>query len=103
MHCSKITFIIPTKNRPDKINNCLNNPSIKTNYIDNVIVVASGNGMKDIVLRYSEKMNVQYIHSDQYGQVVQRNLGIIYPLAAEHISLKNMIQLLLVLLVMLME
>ena len=73
---NKITFIIPTKDRPKQLCKCMRSLSIQAKYVDEVIVVASGTDVKKTVLKFSDRMNVQYIHSNIHGQVVQRNIGI---------------------------
>ena len=71
----KITFIIPTKDRPDILRNCLQSLSDQAEYVGEVVVVASGLNVEEVVSGFSEKMNVKYIHSDVAGQIVQRNIG----------------------------
>lgn len=71
----KITFIIPTKDRPDILRHCLQSLSGQAEYIEQVIVVASGSDVEEVVSGFSAMMDVQYIHSDVSGQIVQRNIG----------------------------
>lgn len=71
----KITFIIPTKDHPDKLHKCLASLSIQSEYVERVIVVASGKDVKDIVLSFIGKIKIQYIHSKISSQIYQRNIG----------------------------
>jgi hypothetical protein len=41
-----------------------------------VIVVASGESVEEMVMRFSDRLPVEYFHCEQPGQIRQRNLGI---------------------------
>ena len=71
----KITFIIPTKDRPEILRNCLQSLANQAEYVEKVIVVASGSNVGDVVSGFSGEMDVEYIHSELSGQIVQRNIG----------------------------
>ncbi len=71
----KITFIIPTRDRPDILQNCLQSISAQAEYVGQVIVVASGLDVGDAVAGFSDTLPLTYIHSEVAGQVVQRNIG----------------------------
>jgi hypothetical protein len=43
--------------------------------VDEVIIIASGDDINDIVDKFKYKLNINYIHSDLSGQIYQRNLG----------------------------
>jgi glycosyltransferase involved in cell wall biosynthesis len=72
----KISFIIPTKDKPKYLKKCLQNLSEQKEYIGTVIVVASGTSVQHIIDSFKDTLNIQYIHSDKPGQIHQRNLGI---------------------------
>ena len=71
----KLGLVIPTKDRPRKLLRCLSRLSEQDNLPNETIVVASGTRVNDIVERFTDKLNIEYIHSDTCGQIHQRNLG----------------------------
>lgn len=77
---SDIVFVIPTKNRPKKMDDFLNSvvkQSIKPNRI---IIVASGDPIIDVIDKYrtnsNNKLNIDYYEAIEGGQIAQRNQGI---------------------------
>jgi len=70
-----ISIIIPTRNRPTQILECLNHLSNQSLLPDEVIIVASGNDITNIINEFTNKLNIKYIHSEIRGQIHQRNIG----------------------------
>jgi GT2 family glycosyltransferase len=71
-----IAFIIPTKDRPERVAVALESLARQTEPCGRVIVVASGRDIRDVVLRFAPGLNVEYQHCEASGQMRQRNLGI---------------------------
>lgn len=72
----KISFIIPTKNRPENLRKCLQGLADQNEHVQKVIVVATGEDVQDVVGFFKNTLRVQYIYSETSGQIYQRNLGI---------------------------
>ena len=70
-----ISIIIPTRNRPIQIMQCLNHLSNQTLLPDEVLIVSSGDSIKHIINKFKDKLNINYIQSELSGQIHQRNLG----------------------------
>ena len=70
-----LAIIIPTKDRPKEVNRLLKSICELDCRVGRIIVVASGQDINDLVMTYSEKLNVEYYFSEP-GQIKQRNLGI---------------------------
>ena len=73
---SNICVITPTKDRPEKVKHLLGTLANQTEKVGRVIVVGSGLDISKIVLSFSRRLPVEYYHSSQSGQIIQRNLGI---------------------------
>jgi len=73
---SKISFIIPTRNRPESLQKCLQSLAEQSEHVQMVTVVATGANVGGMVESFKDRLAVQYIHSDKPGQTCQRNLGI---------------------------
>lgn len=71
-----IAFVIPTKDRPEKIRNTLGNLARQSQKCGSVIVVASGGDIGDLVRSFADRLAVEYHHLPQPGQMRQRNHGI---------------------------
>ena len=71
-----VTFIIPTKDRPEKVKNLLNSMAQQTIACGRVIVVDGGQSVNDIVMSFSDKLPVEYYKCYPPGQIRQRNMGI---------------------------
>lgn len=71
-----IAFIIPTKDRPDKIRNTLQALASQTEKCGRVIVVSSGRNIQQIIDEFSGRLKIDYFECDPPGQIRQRNLGI---------------------------
>ena len=49
--------------------------SNQTKLVDEVIIVASGDNVENVIKYYRNKLNIKYIHSEETGQIFQRNIG----------------------------
>jgi glycosyltransferase involved in cell wall biosynthesis len=73
----KLAFVIPTKDRPEKLATLLDSLCAqKPRTSLRIIVVASGQDVKDVIAGYKDSLCISYIYSDHPGQIFQRNLGI---------------------------
>jgi len=70
-----ISIIIPTRNRPTQILECLNHLSNQSLLPDEVLIVSSGDSIKHIINKFEKKLNINYIQSELASQIHQRNLG----------------------------
>lgn len=73
---SDLAIIIPTKDRPEKVNNLLNSLSKQTLSCGRIIIIDSGQNIKNIVDSFVNSLPAEYYRSPIQGQIFQRNLGI---------------------------
>jgi len=73
---SDISFVIPTRNRPEKIGATLNALARQTVKCGKVIVAASGSDVSEVVLSFDGQLDVEYLHCEKPGQIAQRNRGL---------------------------
>ena len=71
-----LAIVIPTRNRPKKIFNLLESLLNQANVPKRIIVVASGENIEDIVMSFSNKLPVEYYHTELTGQLIQRAIAI---------------------------
>ena len=71
-----LAFIIPTKDRPEKVRNLLQSIAKQGIPCCRIILVDSGSSIKNIVDAFSERLPVEYYRCDPPGQIRQRNMGI---------------------------
>lgn len=71
-----IAVVIPTRNRPGKISRLLSSIVKQTEKVGQIIIVSSGYPIKDIIETYKKLLPIIYKHSEQGGQIYQRNQGI---------------------------
>lgn len=71
-----IAFIIPTKDRPEKVKNVLNSLAKQNISCRRVMIVDSGQSVKDIVMRFSDRLPVEHYECHPPGQIRQRNMAI---------------------------
>jgi len=71
-----LSLIIPTKDRPEKIKNLMKNIAAQTASCGRVIVVDGGKSVMDVVLSFSDRLDVEYYECRPPGQIRQRNIGI---------------------------
>lgn len=72
---SELAFVVPTRERPEKLGNLLTTLAGQTVGCGPVIVVASGEPVEDVVSGFADKLDIRYCHSEEGGQIRQRNLG----------------------------
>lgn len=70
-----LAIIIPTKDRPVQVKRHLQSLVDQNCELGRVIVVASGQDIKNIVLGFADSLPVEYYYSEP-GQIRQRSLGI---------------------------
>ena len=70
-----LAVIIPTKDRPVQVKRHLQSLVGQKCKLGRVIVVASGQDIKNVVLDFNNRLPVEYYRSEP-GQIRQRNLGI---------------------------
>ena len=70
-----LAIIIPTKDRPKEIGSLLQSIKELDCEVGRVIVVASGQNIRDLVIEFSKILPVEY-YSSESGQIKQRNKGI---------------------------
>jgi len=73
---SDISFVIRTRNRPEKIGATLNALAAQTVNCGKVIVAASGSDISEVVLSFEGQLDVEYLHCEKPGQIVQQNRGL---------------------------
>ena len=71
-----IAFIIPTKDRPEKVKNVLESIASQTMLCGRLIVVDGGQSVKNIVMSFSDRLPVEYYKCYPPGQIRQRNMAI---------------------------
>jgi glycosyltransferase involved in cell wall biosynthesis len=71
-----LAFIIPTKDRPEKVKTLLNGMAQQTIGCGRVIVVDGGRSVKDIVMSFSDRLPVEHCECHPPGQIRQKNKGI---------------------------
>ncbi|MFC1462392.1 glycosyltransferase family 2 protein [Verrucomicrobiota bacterium] len=72
----ELSFVVPTKDRPGEMRNLLESLAGQTARCGRVVVVASGEDIRDVVLGFADRLPIEYKHSEQGGQIYQRNLGL---------------------------
>ena len=71
-----IAFIIPTKDRPEKMKNVLESVASQTMSCCRLIVVDGGQSVKDIVMGFIDRLPVEYYECHPPGQIRQRNMAL---------------------------
>ena len=71
-----IAFIIPTKDRPEKMKNVLESLASQTMSCCRLIVVDGGQSVKDIVMGFVDRLPVEYCECHPPGQIRQRNMAL---------------------------
>lgn len=71
-----VAFIIPTKDRPEKVKTVLDSVARQTVPCGRMIIVDGGRSVKDIVMGFSDSLPVEYYECYPPGQIRQRNMGI---------------------------
>jgi glycosyltransferase involved in cell wall biosynthesis len=73
---SDLAILVPTKDRPAKLQEFLDSLAAQTARVGRVIVVDGGTSVRDVVLRYADRLPVEHHVCQPPGQIRQRNMGI---------------------------
>lgn len=71
-----IAIITPTKDRPRQLSNLLDSLKKQTVSCGRIIIVDGGDSIKDVAMRFSENLPIEYYVCKPSGQIRQRNMGI---------------------------
>ncbi len=71
-----VAYIIPTKDRPEKVKNVLESLASQTMSCGRLIVVDGGQSVKDIVMGFVDRLPVEYYECHPPGQIRQRNMAL---------------------------
>jgi hypothetical protein len=71
-----LAFLVPTKDRPEKVKNLLISFTKQEVQCGRIIVIASGQVIEQLVMGFSDQLPVEYYHCTPPGQIRQRNMGI---------------------------
>lgn len=71
-----VSIIIPTKDRPQKIERLLTSLLNQKKEIGEIIIVSTGKNISKIVKKFKNIINIKHIHTKKGGQIFQRNIGI---------------------------
>jgi len=71
-----VAFLIPTKDRHEKVKKLLNSLANQTVLCGRVIVVDGGKSVQDVVMSFSDTLPVEYYECRPPGQIRQRNEGL---------------------------
>jgi glycosyltransferase involved in cell wall biosynthesis len=69
-------LVIPTRNNPKGLVRTLTALVSQTNKEFSVVVVSSGDDVRHLIQTFKHTLRISHYHSDQRGQIHQRNLGI---------------------------
>lgn len=72
---SQLAFVIPTRNRPEKIRNLLNSMAGQP-ACGRIVIVDSGETIQDVINDFLDKLPIAYRRCAFTGQIAQRNYGI---------------------------
>lgn len=73
---SDLAIVVPTKSRPHKIENMLASLVKQTKKPGVLVIIDSGGESKEVVSKFSSKLNIVYRNTNIVGQIAQRNLGV---------------------------
>lgn len=71
----ELAIIVPTKDRPNELDRFLQSIVSLDCKVGRIIIVASGQNIQDVVMKYNQLLPVEYYTSEP-GQIGQRNQGI---------------------------
>jgi glycosyltransferase involved in cell wall biosynthesis len=72
----KIAILICTRNRPAQLDALLNSISLLELKPAQVVISSSGLNVSSLVSKYKEEFPVSHVHSELYGQIRQKMIGI---------------------------
>lgn len=73
---SDIAVVVPTRNRPEKVDLFLQSIAAQRHLPGRILIVASGDPIDATVAHWKDRLPVECLHSDVGGQIHQRNLGL---------------------------
>jgi glycosyltransferase involved in cell wall biosynthesis len=73
---TRVSILIPTRNRPEKIVKLLESIEKSSVKPFQIVVVASGQNIEPSLLRFKKNLNISYFHTVIIGQVAQKKIGI---------------------------
>lgn len=71
-----MAILVPTKDRPEKIWNFLENVSSQTMPVGRIVIIDGGETVRDVVMSFADRIPVEHHLCIPPGQIRQRNLGI---------------------------
>jgi glycosyltransferase involved in cell wall biosynthesis len=71
-----LVFIIPTKDRPEKIKDLFNSFKEQTVKCSRIIVINGGESIEEVVSSFSDSLPIEYHECYPPGQIRQRNMAI---------------------------
>jgi glycosyltransferase involved in cell wall biosynthesis len=71
-----VAFIVPTKDRPQKLRNLLNSLARQTVPCGRVVIIDGGDSVRNVLLEFADSLPVEYYECNPPGQIRQRNMGI---------------------------
>lgn len=72
----ELAILIPTRNRPEKLRKLLKSLSKSSTVPNQVVVVASGEDVKDVILEFESTLSIDYLYTENKGQIIQKKLGV---------------------------
>ena len=72
----KYGILVATKDRPKQLEEFLSSVAKLTVLPDEIVISSSGVKIDDLILKYSEKLNLINVHSANSGQVFQKKAGL---------------------------
>jgi glycosyltransferase involved in cell wall biosynthesis len=72
----KIAILISTRNRPEQLDALLNSISLLEVKPAQVVISSSGSSVSSVIDKYKHHFLVTHVHSELYGQIRQKMLGI---------------------------
>lgn len=73
---SRYSILIPTRNRPHKVIKLLKSISLSTEKPQQIVIVASGADIASQLESFSSILPITYLHTEIFGQINQKRLGI---------------------------
>ena len=73
---SEVAVLIPTRNRPEKVVQLLDSLISSTIKPNQIIIVASGEDIKNYLRRFEEFFRITYEYTQMSGQIAQKKIGI---------------------------
>jgi glycosyltransferase involved in cell wall biosynthesis len=69
-------LVIPSRNNPEKLQRTITALALQNCRELRTVVIGSGDNVSEVIAPFTEEFHLDYIHSDQGGQVYQRTLGV---------------------------